>query len=68
MSLIVEDIFLVGSSLFHQGCSADSCDFGVPMRGGELVEMLTSLCLFIPLVETVRPSTLARISPNKHAN
>ena len=36
MSLIVEDIFLVGSSLFHQGCSADSCDFGVPMRGGEL--------------------------------
>ena len=28
--------FLVGSSLFHQWCSADHCDFGVLVGGGEL--------------------------------
>ena len=27
--------FLVVSNLFNDGCSADCCDFGVLVRGGE---------------------------------
>lgn len=41
--------------------------FSKPRRR-ELVEIPISLYQFIPLVETVRPSALARISPNKQAN
>ena len=32
--------FLVGSSLFVDGCSAVSCDFGVFVRGGQMLTVL----------------------------
>ena len=36
MSLVVEDLFWQVLVFFINGCSADCCDFGVPVRGGEL--------------------------------
>ena len=36
MSLVVEDFFWQVPVFFINGCSAGSCDFGVPIRGDEL--------------------------------
>lgn len=42
LSLVVEDIFWKVPVHFINCCSADSCDFGVLMRGGKL--RVFSLC------------------------
>lgn len=34
--LVVEDLFWYVLILFIKGCSADTCDFGVLVRGGKL--------------------------------
>ena len=36
MSLVVEDLFWKVLVFFIKGYSANSCDFGVPMKEGEL--------------------------------
>ena len=40
MSLVVENLFWQVSDFFNHGCSADGCDFGVLIRGGELRVLL----------------------------
>ena len=47
MSLAVEYLFLVGSSLSYCDCSAISCDFGVLMRVGEFKVLI--LCHLVSL-------------------
>ena len=36
MSLVVEELFCYVPVFFMDGSSADSCDFGVLVRGGEV--------------------------------
>ena len=40
LSLVVENLFDRFQSFSSIGCSGDSCDFGVPVRGGELMVFL----------------------------
>lgn len=62
MSLVAEDFFLVGSSLFTDGCSADSSDSDVLVRG----EVSSgSFCSAVFLFHSVLPQAEILNSPEK---